>query len=88
MKNTPSIAQTLSHLSTGIVIVTFTKKGDGSTRIMRCTTSFDLIPQAYHPKVTRNTPAGLRCVFDLDCLGWRSFYEESVIDATPFQAAA
>lgn len=88
MKNTPSIVQTLSHLSTGIVVVTFTKKGDGSTRVMRCTTNFGLIPEAYHPKTSRNTPAGLRCVFDLDALGWRSFYEESVIDATPISIAA
>ena len=62
------------------VQVVFTKK-DGSERVMRCTLSEDLIPQAENSSdstKTRNQSAEAQPVYDLEAEGWRSFRWDSV----------
>lgn len=70
-------------LSEGVVRVTFTK-ADGSLRIMRCTTNFDLIPEDQRPvsttKKEKPSDPKLFKVFDCEENGWRSFREERVIN--------
>ena len=63
-----------------IVTVKFTKKTDGTTRIMKCTLDFNKIPKADHPNKNINLPKILKLmqtskiihVYDLDKKGWRS----------------
>lgn len=69
----------VEKLKDGEVVVTFKKK-DGTERIMRCTKSFDSIPEEKRPKTTNEvveksttTNTDLIMVWDLDKEGWRSF---------------
>ncbi|NDB28790.1 DUF2693 domain-containing protein [archaeon] len=69
----------VENLKDGEVVVTFKKK-DGTERIMRCTKSFDSIPEEKRPKTTNEvvekpttTNTDLIMVWDLDKEGWRSF---------------
>jgi hypothetical protein len=63
-----------------IVTVKFEKKSDGSTRIMRCTLDFTMIPKKDYPDQNINIPKILKLlqknkiihVYDLDKKGWRS----------------
>jgi len=63
-----------------VVTVKFEKKSDKSTRIMRCTLDFTIIPKEDHPNQNINIPKILRLlqknkiihVYDLDKKGWRS----------------
>ena len=76
-------------LRVGEVTVTFTKK-DGTERVMKCTTSTDLVPQEVHETNTDNPidfPAPKRekkvnedvCpVYDLESKHWKSFRWDSV----------
>ena len=75
----------VENLKDGEVVVTFKKK-DGTERIMRCTKSFDVIPEEKHPKTTSDTIAkstttntDLIMVWDLDKEGWRSFDYKSLL---------
>jgi len=68
-----------SNLKSGIVKVTFTKV-DGSTRIMTCTLSENLIPAREPSETTRTKkPNDNVCsVWATDVNGWRSFRYDSV----------
>lgn len=59
--------------------ITFTKK-NGEKRIMVCT-----LNEEYLPEISGNSREvpGLITVFDLENMGWRSFYEDSVISVEP-----
>lgn len=71
-----------------VVSVRFTK-ADDSTRLMKCTTNMEKIPEDKHPTGTskiadsRHDPHLFK-VFDLDKNDWRAFREERVIDWTVF----
>lgn len=63
-----------------VVEITFTKK-DGSERVMKCTLSENLIPQAENSSDTaknRKTSDEALPVYDLEAEGWRSFRWDSV----------
>lgn len=76
-------------LRMGEVSVTFTKK-DGTERVMKCTTSTELVPQEVHETNTDNPvdfPAPKRekkineevCpVYDLESAHWKSFRWDSI----------
>ena len=83
-----------SHLATGEVTVTFTKK-DGSERVMKCTTSASLVPpepliETVHatgtdnpidfPKVKKEKKVNedIMPVYDLESEAWRSFRWDSI----------
>ena len=70
-----------SHLNTGPVTVTFTKK-DGSERIMKCTTDPTYIlfkdPTVLESKNERTVSDTVIPVYDLESNGWRSFRWDSV----------
>ncbi len=75
----------VESLNEGEVVVTFTKK-DGTERVMRCTKSFDSIPEEKRPKTTSDTidkpsptNTDLLMVWDLDKEGWRSFDYKSLL---------
>ena len=75
----------VESLKEGEVVVTFKKK-DGSERVMRCTKSFDSIPEDKHPKTTSDSidkpstsNTDLIMVWDLDKEGWRSFDYKSLL---------
>lgn len=84
-------------LSNNICNVTFTK-ANGDIRSSECTTSFDIIPEIYHPKQDLSDQSSVRkydpeqsCViFDIKSNGWRSFrfdrliQLECPIDEEPF----
>jgi hypothetical protein len=70
--------QRLRH---GECTVTFTKV-DGTTRVMRCSTSPAYLPvseQVETPKQTKTTPGVIRA-FDLDKEQWRSFRVSTVTE--------
>ncbi len=78
----------LESLKEGEVVVTFKKK-DGTERVMKCTKSFTLIPEANHPKAENSTPkvdengnpiiSDLITVWDVEKSGWRSFDYKTLI---------
>lgn len=86
-----------SHLAFGPVSVTFTKK-DGTERVMRCTTSRDLVPvdltEEIHytntnnavdfpvPKKEKKVNEDVMPVYDLESKAWRSFRWDSVKQIT------
>jgi hypothetical protein len=78
--------QLLENLKQGEVVVTFKKK-DGTERVMRCTKSFDVIPEEKHPKASNepitDTPkpsnTDLLMVWDMDKEGWRSFDYKTIL---------
>lgn len=60
-------------------IVKFTKKGDGTVRIMHCTLDFSRIPQTQQPKTVNMAKIlklmqqnGIIHVYDLEKKDWRS----------------
>jgi hypothetical protein len=86
-----------SHLAFGPVTVTFTKK-DGTERVMKCTTSSELVPvdltEEKHytntnnpidfpaPKKEKKVNEDVMPVYDLDSKAWRSFRWDSVKQVT------
>ena len=68
-------------LSEGIVTVTFTKK-DGSTRIMKCTSKLDLIPEEKRSILSEDEvvkESDHIVVYDVEAKGWRSFHMNKII---------
>lgn len=70
------------HLAFGPVTVTFTKK-DGTERVMRCTTSTELVPQepiveGAEPKREKKVNEEVCPVYDLESNHWKSFRWDSV----------
>jgi hypothetical protein len=79
----------VENLKQGEVVVTFKKK-DGTDRVMKCTKSFDIIPENKHPKTEKEVNpkldengniivSDLVMVWDLDKEGWRSFDYKSIL---------
>ena len=79
----------VESLKQGEVVVTFKKK-DGSERVMKCTKSFNIIPEDKQPKTETNVEAKLDengnpiisdliTVWDTESNGWRSFDYKSLI---------
>jgi hypothetical protein len=79
----------VESLKKGEVVVTFKKK-DGSERVMKCTKSFNIIPEDKQPKTETNVEAKLDengnpiisdliTVWDIESNGWRSFDYKSLI---------
>jgi hypothetical protein len=79
----------VENLKKGEVVVTFKKK-DGSERVMKCTKSFNIIPEDKQPKTETNVEAKLDengnpiisdliTVWDIESNGWRSFDYKSLI---------
>lgn len=79
----------VENLKQGEVVVTFKKK-DGTDRVMKCTKSFQIIPEDKHPKTEKEINpkldengniivSDLIMVWDLDKEGWRSFDYKSIL---------
>jgi hypothetical protein len=79
-----------SHLAFGPVTVTFTKK-DGTERVMKCTTSSDLVPSTIveahetntdnpidFPKPKKKVNEDVMPVYDLESNAWKSFRWDSI----------
>ena len=76
-------------LNTGVVDIEFTKK-NGSTRFMKGTRCFDLIPNEHYPMVdpikeqnATEVDADLVKVFDLDINEWRAFRLSRLVSWCP-----
>ena len=74
----PSKAELIEILKyNSSVEVKFTKKSDGSTRVMLCTLNRDVLAQAgklkLAPITERNHPEHMVYAFDLEAEAWRSF---------------
>jgi len=70
------------HLAFGATTVTFTKK-DGTERIMKCTTSPELVPaepivEGADAKKEKKVNEDVCPVYDLEVQSWRSFRWDSV----------
>lgn len=79
----------VENLKAGEVVVSFKKK-DGTDRVMKCTKSFQIIPEDKHPKTEKEinpkldengniVVSDLIMVWDLDKEGWRSFDYKSIL---------
>ncbi len=77
MKGIPTQDELVTQLQEGVKVVTFNKK-DGSERVMTCTKSLDVIPEANHPTDGKAQKEGLINVWDTSAQGWRSFYYDRV----------
>lgn len=70
-------------LNQGDLEVVFTKKTDGSTRVMKCTAN---APEESALSNPRNTsPETLITVYDIEAKGWRSFYSDNIQSVKPLE---
>ena len=76
-KGIPTEEQLNKTLKETTLVVTFNKL-DGAERVMTCTKSFDVIPEANHPKSDKPGKEGNVTVWDVNANGWRSFKYERV----------
>jgi len=76
-KGIPTEEQLNKTLREETLVVTFNKL-DGAERVMTCTKSFDIIPEANHPKSDKPGKEGTVTVWDVNANGWRSFKYERV----------
>ena len=68
-------------LEEGDIEVVFTKKTDGSTRVMKCSKNMD---GEKHPESLRSgSPDTLITVYDIEAKGWRSFYSDNIQSVKP-----
>ena len=66
-----------------VATITFIKKSDGTTRVMKCTKNLDKIDTKYHPLGKTRIDNVNHCrVFDLEKNAWRSFDINTVTDVT------
>ena len=72
MKSIPTENDLIKTLQMQVATVTFLKL-DGDERIMTCTKSLKIIPEANHPKTDKKAKKGNVNVWDLNAKGWRSF---------------
>ena len=77
MKGIPTQDTLLKTLQEKTAVVTFLKL-DGDERIMTCTKSLKVIPEANHPKTDKQAKEGNINVWDLNAKGWRSFKYDRV----------
>jgi hypothetical protein len=79
------------RLQAGDLQVTFTKKTDGTTRVLKCTSNVpaDKLSQV---EGRQKTNTDLVTVFDIDAKDWRSFWPDSIQEVvdldTSFRAAS
>jgi hypothetical protein len=59
-------------------VVTFTKKSDGATRVMKCTHNAPTPTEPKAPRPLRSDDVAV--VYDKELLDWRSFRLDSVIE--------
>lgn len=71
-----------SMLDNGDVEVVFTKKTDGTTRVMRCTAN-DQSGKRQPESLRSGVPDTLITVFDTEAKGWRSFYSDNIQEVKP-----
>jgi|TARA_A200000159_G_scaffold159958_1_gene179355 uncharacterized lipoprotein NlpE involved in copper resistance len=76
-KGIPTEEQLNKALREETLVVTFNKL-DGAERVMTCTKSFDVIPEANQPKSDKPGKEGNVTVWDVNANGWRSFKYERV----------
>jgi len=77
MKSIPTEDDLIKTLQMQVATVTFLKL-DGDERIMTCTKSLKIIPEANHPKTDKKAKEGNVNVWDLNAKGWRSFKYDRV----------
>tara|TARA_B100000029_G_C17107902_1_gene790417 strand:- start:259 stop:543 length:285 start_codon:yes stop_codon:yes gene_type:complete len=77
MKSIPTENDLIKTLQMQVATVTFLKL-DGDERIMTCTKSLKIIPEANHPKTDKKAKEGNVNVWDLNAKGWRSFKYDRV----------
>ncbi len=70
-----------NQLAEGDLEVTFTKRTNGSIRVMKCTANAPKSDNAEYKKMTR--PETLITVYDTEARGWRSFYSDDIITVSP-----
>lgn len=76
-KGIPTEEELNKTLKETTLVVTFNKL-DGAERVMTCTKSFDVIPEANHPKSDKPSKEGNVTVWDVNANGWRSFKYDRV----------
>ena len=76
-KGIPTEEELNKTLKETTLVVTFNKL-DGAERVMTCTKSFDVIPEANHPKSDKPNKEGNVTVWDVNANGWRSFKYDRV----------
>ena len=77
MKSIPTENDLIKTLQMQVATVTFLKL-DGDERIMTCTKSLKIIPEANHPKTDKKAKEGNFNVCDLNAKRWRSFKYDRV----------
>lgn len=68
-------------LEEGDIEVVFTKKTDGSTRVMKCSKNMD--GNKYPESLRSGSPDTLITVYDIEAKGWRSFYSDNIQSVKP-----
>lgn len=64
------------------LMVVFTKKTDGTRRVLRCSSKVPADKQAMFLSEDKGID-GLVSVYDIDNKDWRSFYLDSIIEISP-----
>jgi hypothetical protein len=77
LKGVPTEQELIEQLQKEVLTVTFLKL-DGDKRVMDCTKSFSVIPEASHPKSDKPSKEGTVTVWDINAKGWRSFKYDRV----------
>lgn len=75
----------LTMLGKGVVRLSFTKKSDGTTRVMRCSNHPDIMPPPPPPnpdatKPARKLPEHLVLTWDIEAGALRSFDPSTITD--------
>ena len=70
-------------LDKGDIEVTFTKKTDGTTRVMRCSSNIPEDKKKGAKLEAPQRPDGVVTVYDTDAKNWRSFYADNIIEVKP-----
>ena len=73
-------------LNQGDVEVTFTKKTDGTTRVMKCTSNIPEDKKKELQLESPHRPEGMVTVFDTEAKNWRSFYADNIIEVKPLES--
>lgn len=75
------IAQIKTLLREGFLKIRFTKKSDGTERVLYGTTQSNWIHDSEKERGTKVHPEGVIPVYDIEAEGWRSFIIDNLIDA-------
>ena len=77
LKGIPTKDELLKMLSEKTAVVTFNKL-NGDERVMTCTKDLRVIPEANHPKTTKEAHEKNITVWDTNAKGYRSFVYDRV----------